>query len=75
MDYDTKFERQAVAPDLLAWGWAVRKRITELRMQRVMSTRFLLDATKLLKAGATFDRVKNKFFLDWKAEDRAKVDV
>jgi cobaltochelatase CobS len=75
VDYDTTFERVAVAPELLAWGWAVRKRITELRMQRVMSTRFLLDATKLLKAGATFDRVKNKFFLDWKSEDRQKVDV
>jgi cobaltochelatase CobS len=75
VDYDTKFERQSVDPSLLAWGWAVRKRITELRMQRVMSTRFLLDATKLLKAGVTVERVKNKFFLDWKAEDRAKVDV
>jgi len=75
VNYDTSFERKAVAPDLLAWGWAVRKRISELKMQRVMSTRFLLDATKLLKAGADFSRVKNKFFLDWKDEDRAKVDV
>jgi cobaltochelatase CobS len=75
VDYDTKFERQSVDPSLLAWGWAVRKKINDLRMQRVMSTRFLLDATKLIKAGATFERVKNKFFLDWKAEDRTKVDV
>lgn len=75
VDYDTTFERAAVAPELLAWGWTVRKRITELRMQRVMSTRFLLDATKLLKAGASFDRIKSKFFLDWKSEDRAKVDA
>jgi len=74
VSYDTAFERAAVDPALLAWGWAVRKRIDELRMQRVMSTRFLLDATKLLKAGASLDRVKNKFFMDWKADDRAKVD-
>lgn len=75
VDYDKTFERKAVHPELLAWGWAVRKKINDLRMQRVMSTRFLLDSTKLLNAGVSMDRVKNKFFLDWKAEDRAKVDV
>lgn len=75
IDYDTTFERKAVDPELLAWGWAVRKRIRDLKMQRVMSTRFLLDATDLLACGETIDGIKDAFFLDWKADDRAKVEV
>lgn len=75
LDYDTTFERKAVDPDLLAWGWATRKRIAENRLTRVMSTRFLLDATKLLKAGRTFDAIKNTYFAGWKADERKKVEV
>lgn len=75
LDYDTAFERKAVDPDLLAWGWATRKRIGENRLNRVMSTRFLLDATKLLKAGRSFESVKNTYFTGWKPEERNKVEV
>lgn len=75
VSYDTKFERSVVDPEVLAWGWAVRKKIEDLRMNRVMSTRFLLDATKLVAVGESLSDVKNAFFLDWKSEDRAKVDV
>lgn len=75
LDYDTKFERSVVDPDLLAWGWAVRKRIGESRLNRVMSTRFLLDATKLLKAGRTVEQIKSTYFVGWKADERSKVDV
>lgn len=75
LDYDTKFERSVVDPDLLAWGWAVRKRISESRLNRVMSTRFLLDATKLLKAGRTVEQIKATYFVGWKADERSKVDV
>lgn len=75
LDYDTKFERSTVSPDLLAWGWAVRKRISESRLNRVMSTRFLLDATKLLAVGRTVEQIKATYFVGWKADERSKVDV
>jgi hypothetical protein len=64
-----------VAPDLLAWGWAIRKRITEARLNRVMSTRFLLDATKLLKAGKSVKAIQDTYFVGWKADERSKVEV
>lgn len=73
--YDTEFERLAVDPALLAWGWTVRQRIADLRMKRVLSTRFLLDASKLLAVGETLADVQNAFFLDWKQEDRTKVEA
>lgn len=75
LDYDTRFEEQAVHPSLLAWGWAVRKNIRECRLSRVLSTRFLLDGTKLIAAGADPSEVRDTFFHGWKADDRAKVDV
>lgn len=75
LDYDQTFERKVVAPDLLAWGWAVRKRITEARLNRVMSTRFLLDATKLLKAGKSVKAIQDTYFIGWKADERTKVEV
>ena len=75
LDYDTKFERSSVDPEVLAWGWAVRKRITDLRLSRVMSTRFLLDATKLVKAGRSLEQIKATYFTGWKADERQKVEV
>lgn len=75
LDYDTKFERSSVDPEVLAWGWAVRKRISETRLSRVLSTRFLLDATKLVKAGRTLEQIKATYFVGWKADEKAKVEV
>jgi cobaltochelatase CobS len=75
LDYDQTFERKVVAPDLLAWGWAVRKRIAEARLNRVMSTRFLLDATKLLKAGKSVKAIQDTYFIGWKSDERSKVEV
>jgi MoxR-like ATPase len=75
LDYDQTFERKSVAPDLLAWGWAIRKRISESRLRRVMSTRFLLDATKLLKAGETVEEIKATFFEGWSSDEIKKVEV
>jgi len=75
LDYDTKFERSSVDPEVLAWGWAVRKKISDLRLSRVMSTRFLLDATKLVKAGRSLEQIKATYFTGWKADERQKVEV
>ncbi len=75
LDYDQTFERKSVAPDLLAWGWAIRKRISESRLRRVMSTRFLLDATKLLKAVETVEEIKATFFEGWSSDEIKKVEV
>lgn len=75
LDYDTKFERSAVDPEVLAWGWSIRKRISEARLSRVLSTRFLLDATKLVKAGRSLEQIKATYFTGWKADEKTKVEV
>lgn len=75
LDYDQKFERASVDPEVLAWGWSVRKNISKARLSRVMSTRFLLDATKLVKAGRSLAQIKETYFIGWKADERTKVEV
>lgn len=75
LDYDTKFERAAVDAEILAWGWAVRKRIGEARLSRVMSTRFLLDASKLVQVGMSLEQIKARYYTGWKADEKAKVEV
>lgn len=74
LDYDREFEKSAVDKDLLKWGWGVRERIQSARLSRVMSTRFLLDGTKLIRAGRTVDQVKETYFIGWKPDERKKVE-
>jgi MoxR-like ATPase len=75
LDYDRELERQAVDGRLLKWGWDVRKNITDNRIHKVLSTRFLMEATKLLTVGATHSEMVDRFFADWKSDDRQRVDV
>jgi len=75
LDYDREFERQAVDGRLLKWGWDVRKNINDNRIHKVLSTRFLIESTKLIQAGVNHNEVVDAFFLDWKSDDRQRVDV
>lgn len=73
LDYDAELEEQLVDSRLLSWGREARARIAELRLRRVLSTRFLIDATDMLRAGWSHREVVDSFFSDWSAEERAKV--
>lgn len=74
LDYDASLEEQLVDSRLLSWGRAARARIAELRLRRVLSTRFLIDATDMLRAGWSHREVVDSFFSDWSAEERSKVE-
>ena len=73
LDYDTEFERKVCDERLYAWAMDVRKGIQNSRLNRVMSTRFLMDATKLMQVGESLQDIKNTYFIGWKAEEIAKV--
>lgn len=73
LDYDTRFEKSVVDADVVAWGHKVRQKIRDSRLSRVMSTRFLLDATKLKKAGRTLQQIQDTYFVGWKQDEKAKV--
>lgn len=73
LDYDAELEEALVEQQLLRWGRAVRARIAELKLRRVLSTRFLIDASDMLAAGWDYEEVVEAFFADWPKDERNKV--
>jgi len=60
---------------VLEWGLAVRERIINARLKRVISTRFLRDASALKEhAGYSLKEIKEIFFADFKPDEKMKVD-
>lgn len=80
MDYDRNVESAiaealagGAAGGLLDWAWMVRGAIRANRMRRVMSTRNIEDASKLLAVGLDLSYVKRAYLEDWTVDERAKV--
>lgn len=81
IDYDRAVEEAlvgAIAPEearrpLLDWAWAVRSAIGSARLRRIMSTRNVEDAAKLLAAGATLQQVRATYLLGWSPDELTKV--
>lgn len=55
------------------WSW--RRLIAENRLDRVLSTRFMKDASEMMSFGATFDDIREAFFAGWPQSERVKIDV
>ena len=76
LDYDPELEAKLVDPEVLEWGLAVRERIINARLKRVISTRFLRDASALKEhAGYSLKQIKEIFFGDFKQDERVKIDL
>jgi cobaltochelatase CobS len=80
IDYDKALERRLAesacgehASTLLAWAWAVRDAIDRNRLRRILSTRTIVNAAKLLAIGRPMDSVRASYFSGWSADERAKV--
>lgn len=69
MDYDANVEDNLVNPELLAWGRDIREKIKQNRLNRIMSTRILLDGTKMLEAGWTISDVATSYYADWSKDE------
>lgn len=74
MDYDVKLEKALIHPAVLEWALPIRKKIKELKLKRVMSTRALLDFTRqkeLLDFGVA--DWEESFFSDWTRDEMVKI--
>ncbi len=70
MDYDSRVEAKIINPAVLKWGRAIRAAIKEKRLNRIMSTRVMLDATDMFDGqGWSIDRIAKGYFADWSAEE------
>ena len=71
--YDDTLERTLVDKDVLMWGKKIREKITNTRLQRVMSTRFLIDASTLKMSGTTIEEIQKIYFHGWREDEFKKV--
>ncbi len=80
MDYDRELEAALVPPELrttlLERIWQIRAMVNKLKLRRVVSTRFLLDASRMvIEQGWTVDDVLRQLTAGWAADERRKVRV
>lgn len=74
MDYSKKVESALVYPEVLQWGLAIREVIRSNRLRRVMSTRVMLDLTKMHEAYKWgIDEWDKTYFADWTVDELNKV--
>ena len=73
LDYDARVERKLINPAVLKWGKKIRKAIADHKLQRIMSTRVMLDFSRQAEAGFGQADWESSYFADWTPDERAKV--
>ncbi len=83
IEYDEQVEKQIVDAviskksstkvALLSWAHGIREKIFKAGLRRVMSTRNIEDAAKLIEAGMKLDDVKQTYFLGWSQDEKVRV--
>lgn len=74
MGYDDKLEEALIDSDVLGWARPIRRKIAELKLKRVMSTRALLDFTRQKDLlGFKAEDWSEAFFADWTRDEMAKI--
>ncbi len=77
VDYDRDLESSLVGDaHICARVWEIRSKAADLKLRRVVGTRFLLSVTRLVKsAGETIKDALMACTVGWTADERAKVGV
>lgn len=75
MDYDRKLEAKLCPnKELLAFVWKCRDNVAKNRLQRTVSTRFLIKAHKMMAAaGWSLAKVEEKLFGGWSKDEIIKA--
>lgn len=82
VDYDVELEKALAhaalpehkAKNLLNWVTRIRERIVERRLRRVASTRLIVHGAKAMSHGASIADVRERFYQDWSADEKSKVE-
>ena len=76
MDYDPVIETKLCNPEVLEWGLKIRAAINDKQLSRVMSTRFLAEASDMqTNFGWTLKTIKDTYFADWSKDEKRKVNA
>lgn len=75
VDYDAELEAALCpVPEVLAWGRKVREGINGGGLRRILSTRTLVNASRLVLAGETLSTVAERYFAGWTREERNRAE-
>ena len=76
VDYSPVVEDKLIDDEVLSWGRDVRGKINRNRLQKVMSTRFLIDATDMKRNQKwSMEEIASTYFADWTGEEKRIVGV
>jgi len=76
MDYDSALERELIqgVSELHDWAEQIRKKISEYKIARPLSTRQLKGYANLMKKqNWTMSKVESNYFCTWSADEKRKV--
>lgn len=74
MDYDPKVESELVDPEVLRWGKELRNVINNRNMRKILSTRVLIDASKMKSIGWSIKKIHDTYISDWSKDDRSLIN-
>ena len=69
MNYDTKLEAKLADPDLCRAVKIIRHEVEIRKFRRAVSTRFLIEGTRLIKSGVTVAQVIECLWSSWSEEE------
>ncbi len=76
MDYSEKVEISLVDEEVYTWCKMIRDGIRAMQMPRIMSTRVMLDFTKLkVQQNWTIKQMSESYFMDWRPDDKKRLDT
>ena len=76
MDYDQNLEKKLVGnTKLLRAMWFIRKRCTDLRIERVVSTRAIIKLHKLFDAETETEQALERLMGTWDATETTKISI
>lgn len=77
MDYDPDVERKLIHPEVLQWGWGIRKKIREHKLRRIMSMRAMIDISSMIEMhgmeGWPKSEWERSYFADWSRDEVIRV--
>lgn len=74
MNYDARVEEALVDSRVLAWGRRIRNNINRLGLRRIMSTRVMIELSKMAKAYDWGEAEwEQSYFADWSEDEKRQV--
>ena len=74
VDYDERIEKKLIDPKVYEWGINIRNRIYKHKLRRAMSTRTMIEFTKLHKMfNHGPEKWEQSYFADWTGEERSRA--